>query len=96
MFEIKITNLETGEEKATLQVDGMLLLAMNKDIDKTDTVSFLNASIDEVSNAMACNDRVRSACRLAIAKWDAMKDKEQSESLEALGNIIDALKKAGL
>ena len=39
---------------------------------------------------------VRAACRLAIAKWDGKKDAEQSKSREALGNIIDVLKKAGL
>lgn len=96
MFEIKITNLETGEEKKTLQADGMLLLTMNEDEDKPDAVVIMETSIEEMSNAMAFDGQVRAACRLAIAKWDGMKDAEQSKSREALGNIIDVLKKAGL
>lgn len=96
MFEIKITNLETGEEQKTLQADGMLLLTMNEDEDKPDTVVIMETSIDAMSNAMAFDGEVRAACRLAIAKWDGMKDSEQKESKNMLGSIMDVLKKAGL
>ena len=96
MFEIKITNLETGKEKRTLQADGMLLLTMNEDEDKPESIVIMETSIEEMSNAMALDGQVRAACRLAIAKWDGMKDAEQSKSRETLGNIIDVLKKAGL
>ena len=96
MFEIKITNLETGEEKKTLQADGMLLLTMNEDEDKPDAVVIMETSIEEMSNAMAFDGQVRAACRLAIAKWDGMKDSEQKESRKMLGSIVDMLKNAGL
>ena len=96
MFEIKITNLETGEEEKTMEADGMLLLTMNEDEDKPNSVVLMETSIEEMSNVMALDGMVRAACRLAIAKWDGMKDAEQSKSRETLGNIIDVLKKAGL
>ena len=71
----------------------MLLLTMNEDDEKPDSVTILEASIDKMSNAMAFDGDVRAACRLAIAKWDGVKDVEQSKSGEAMGNIIDTLKK---
>jgi len=96
MFEIKITNLETGEEKRTLQADGVLLVTMNEDEDKPDTVSIMETSIEEMSNVMALDDDVRAACRLAIAKWDGMKDSEQKKRNDKLGSIMDVLKNTGL
>lgn len=96
MFEIKITNLETGEEKKTLQADGLLLLTMNEDDAKPDSVVIMETSIDRMSNALAFDGKVRAACRLAIAKWDGMKDEEQKGSEETLGSIIEMLKNAKL
>lgn len=96
MFEIKITNLETGEEKETLQADGMLLVTMNEDEDKPESVVIMETSIEKMSNAMAIDGDVRAACRLAIAKWDGMKDSEQKESRKMLGSFVDMLKNAGL
>ena len=44
----------------------------------------LETSIEKMSNALAHNGTVRTACRLALAKWDAFKEEKTDKLVEKL------------
>ena len=91
MLEIKIKNLEDGKE-LEYEADGLLLLAMNEDDDKCDKVVMLEASIENMSNALANNGTARAACRLALAKWDGFKDVKEEKTGELAEKLMGAMK----
>ena len=91
MLEIKIKNLEDGKE-LEYEADGLLLLAMNEDDDKCDSVVILETSIEKMSNAMARDGKVRAACRPALAKWDGLKDVKEEKTGELVEKLMGAMK----
>lgn len=91
MLEIKIKNLEDGKE-LEYEADGLLMLTMNEDDDKCDSVVMLETSIEKMSNALAHNGTVRAACRLALAKWDAFKDAKEEKTEELVKKLAGEMK----
>ena len=93
MLKITIKNLEDGKE-LEYQADGLLLLTMNKDDDKPESVVIMETSIEDMSNALVRDGQVRAACRLALAKWDGfqdMKEEKTSELMEKLAEVMQKL-----
>lgn len=91
MLEIKIKNLEDGKE-LEYEADGLLLLTMNEDDDKCDDVVMMETSIEKMSNAMASDGKVRAACRLALAKWDGLKDVKEEKTGELVEKLVGEMK----
>ena len=91
MLEIKIKNLEDGKE-LEYEADGLLLLTMNEDDDKSDSVVVLETSIENMSNAMLQDGKVRAACRLALAKWDGLKDVKEEKMGEVAEKLVGVMK----
>ena len=91
MLEIKIKNLEDGKE-LEYEADGLLLLTMNEDDDKCDSIVMLETSVEKMSDALAHNGKVRAACRLALAKWDGFKDAKEEKTGELMEKLVGAMK----
>ena len=91
MLKITIKNLEDGKE-LEYQADGLLLLTMNKDDDKPDSVVIMETSIDAMSTALAYDGQVRAACRLALAKWDGFKDEKEEKTNKLMAKLAGVMK----
>lgn len=94
MFEIIVKNLE-NEKESLIKADGYVLMSINKNDEEPDGVRIEMCSVDEISNAIAANGNMRAAARLAIAKFDGLKDVMQEETEGKMEKLMGFLRNMG-
>ena len=91
MFEIIVKNLE-NEKESLIKADGYVLMSINKNDEEPDGVRIEKCSVDEISNAIATKGHMRAAARLAIAKYDGLRDVRREENEEKMEKVLGLLK----
>ena len=91
MFEIIVKNLE-NEKESLIKADGYVLMSINRNDEEPDGVRIETCSVDEISNAIAVNGHMRAAARLAIAKYDGLRDVRREEKEEKMEKVLGLLK----
>lgn len=94
MFEIIIRNLKENKEDM-IKADGYALIARNEDDATPDKVQIEETTIDAISNGIAANGNMRAAARLAVAKFDGMKDVRQEEEDKKMEKLRGFLRNMG-
>ena len=91
MFEIIVKNLEDGKE-SLIKADGYVLMSINQSDEEPDGVRIEMCSVDEIANAIAANGHMRASARLAIAKYDGLRDVRREEKEERMEKVRGLLK----
>ena len=91
MYEITIKNLETNEVVETAQNEMVLAIAYS---DSDANVALLG-NVKNLAIALQLNGKVRAACRIAIADFDAIKDIKQEKIREIKERLGDPGEKIG-
>ena len=92
MFEITIKNLENNKVTTYLP-EGFCLMAIDigEGEEQKDTVDIRETSIENMSNVIAVNGKLRASARIGLAKHDSFKDCEEDEEREKLKALFESL-----